>query len=67
MALLLSHAKSAEEKNPTARSRVSAMERRRRPREQVAGEADRGAPLVGAVERSPDGLVRCVVLLGQNE
>jgi hypothetical protein len=34
--------------DPTERSRVSAMERRKRPREQVAGEADRWAPLVGA-------------------
>jgi len=47
MALLLTHAKSAEGKDPTARSRVSAMERRRRLREQVAGEADRWAQLVG--------------------
>jgi hypothetical protein len=46
--LLLPHAESAEGKDPTARSRVSSMERRRRPRERVAGEADRWAPLVGA-------------------
>jgi hypothetical protein len=39
---------SAEGKNLTARSRVSSMERRRRPCERVAGEADRWAPLVGA-------------------
>jgi hypothetical protein len=34
---------SAEGKDLTARSRVSSMERRRRPRERVAGEADRWA------------------------
>jgi hypothetical protein len=38
-----------------------------RARVEEAGEADRGSPLVGAVEHSPDGLVRCVILLGQNE
>jgi hypothetical protein len=40
-------AASAEGKNLTARSRVSSMERRRRPRERVPGEADRWPPHVG--------------------